>query len=33
MMIKLASFGDHLANLKVALERMKRYGLRMNPFK
>jgi hypothetical protein len=33
VMIKSASFGDHLANLKVALERMKRYGLRMNPFK
>jgi hypothetical protein len=33
VMIKSASFNDHLADLKIALERMKKYVLRMNPFK
>jgi hypothetical protein len=33
VMIQLASFNDHLADLNIALERMKKYGLRMNPFK
>jgi hypothetical protein len=33
VVIKSVSCSDHLADLRVALERMKRYGLRMNPFK
>jgi hypothetical protein len=33
VMIKSASFNDHLADLKIGLERMKKYGLRMNSFK
>jgi hypothetical protein len=33
VVIKLACFTDHLADLKIALERMRKYGLRMNPFK
>jgi hypothetical protein len=33
MVIKSACFMDHLADLKVALERMRKYGLRMNPLK
>jgi hypothetical protein len=33
VVIKLACFTDHLADLRVVLERMKKYGLRMNPFK
>jgi hypothetical protein len=33
VVIKSACFMDHLADLRVALERMKKYGLRMNPFK
>jgi ribonuclease HI len=32
IVIKLASFDEHLADLRMALERMKKYGLRMNPF-
>jgi hypothetical protein len=31
--IKSVSFEVHLANLRMALERMKKYDLRMNPFK
>jgi hypothetical protein len=33
IMIKLSGFEDHLYNLQVALERMRKYGLRMNPLK
>jgi ribonuclease HI len=33
VVIKSFCFTDHLADLRVALERMKKYGLRMNPFK
>jgi hypothetical protein len=33
IVVKLASFGDHLADLRVALERMRRFGLKMNPLK
>jgi hypothetical protein len=33
VVVKSASFGDHLADLCVALERMRRYGLKMNPLK
>jgi hypothetical protein len=33
MVIKSACFMNHLADLKVALERMRKYGLRMNPLK
>jgi hypothetical protein len=33
VVIKLASFEQHLADLRTTLERMKKYGLRMNPFK
>jgi hypothetical protein len=33
VVIKLACFIYHLDDLRVALERMKKYGLRMNPFK
>jgi hypothetical protein len=29
----LAGFAEHLANLSIALERMKKYGIRMNPLK
>ena len=32
-MIKSAGLGNHLANLRLALERMRRYGLKMNPLK
>jgi hypothetical protein len=32
IVIKLASFDEHLADLRMALERMKKYGLRMNTF-
>jgi hypothetical protein len=31
--IKSASFKAHVANLQVVLERMRKYGLKMNPFK
>ena len=30
---KLAGLGNHLADLRLALERMRRYGLKMNPLK
>jgi hypothetical protein len=33
VVIKSAFFTDHLADLRVALERMQKCGLRMNPFK
>jgi hypothetical protein len=33
VVIKLVGFEEHLADLRIALEIMKRYGLRMNPFK
>jgi hypothetical protein len=33
IVIKSAGFHDHMANLKVSLERMRKYGLRMNPMK
>ena len=33
IVIKLAGLGNHLADLRLALERMRRYGLKMNPFK
>jgi hypothetical protein len=33
VVIKLVSFEQHLADLRTTLERMKKYGLRMNPFK
>jgi hypothetical protein len=33
VMIKLDSMNNHLANLRLALERMRRYGLKMNPLK
>jgi hypothetical protein len=33
VVIKSACFTDHIADLKVAIERMEKYGLRMNPFK
>jgi hypothetical protein len=29
----LAGFAEHLANLSIALERMKKYGIWMNPLK
>ena len=32
-MIKSAELHDHLANLRLALKRMRRYGLKMNPLK
>jgi hypothetical protein len=31
--VKLDSMDNHLANLRLALERMRRYGLKMNPLK
>ena len=33
IVIKLACLDHHLANLKFALERMRQYGLKMNPLK
>jgi hypothetical protein len=33
VVVKLVSFKEHMANLKLSLERMKKYGLRMNPLK
>jgi hypothetical protein len=33
VVIKSVCFTDHLADLRVALERMRKYGLKMNPFK
>jgi hypothetical protein len=33
VVIKSVGLMDHMANLRVALERMKKYGLRMNPMK
>ena len=33
IVIKSAGLNSHLANLKLALERMRRYGLKMNPLK
>ena len=32
-MIKSAGLGNHLADLRLALERMRRYGLKMDPLK
>jgi hypothetical protein len=33
IVIKLAAYNPHLANLHLAFERMHRYGLKMNPLK
>ena len=33
IMIKSASLSHHLADLRLALERMRQYGLKMNPLK
>jgi site-specific recombinase XerC len=33
IMIKLAAHKSHLANLRLAFERMRHYGLKMNPLK
>ena len=33
IMIKSAGFGNHFADLRFALERMRQYGLKMNPLK
>ena len=33
IMIKSAGLGNHLADLRLALERMRQYGLKMNPLK
>ena len=33
IVIKSAGLGNHLANLRLALERMRRYALKMNPLK
>jgi hypothetical protein len=33
LVVKLGGFTDHLADLRLALERMRKYGLRMNPLK
>jgi hypothetical protein len=33
MVIKSAGFEEHMTDLKLSLERMKKYGLRMNPMK
>ena len=33
IVIKSAGLGNHLADLRLALERMHRYGLKMNPLK
>jgi hypothetical protein len=31
--VKLVGFKEHLADLKLSMERMKKYGLQMNPLK
>jgi hypothetical protein len=33
VVVKSDSMDDHLADLRLALERMRRYGLKMNPLK
>jgi hypothetical protein len=33
MVVKLVGFMEHVTDLKLPLERMKKYGLRMNPLK
>jgi hypothetical protein len=33
VVVKLVGFKEHMANLKLSLEMMKKYGLRMNPLK
>ena len=33
IVIKSAGLGNHLADLRLAIERMRRYGLKMNPLK
>ena len=33
LVIKSAGLNHHLADLKLALEKMRQYGLKMNPFK
>jgi hypothetical protein len=33
VVVKLAGFNDHIADLRIALERMRSYGLKMNPLK
>jgi hypothetical protein len=33
VVVKLAGFDDHVADLRLTFERMRRYGLRMNPLK
>ena len=33
IVIKSADLDSHLVDLRLALERMRRYGLKMNPFK
>ena len=33
IVIKLSGLSHHLANLRLALERMRQYGLKMNPLK
>jgi hypothetical protein len=33
VIVKLDSMDGHLADLRLALERMRRYGLKMNPLK
>jgi hypothetical protein len=33
IMIKSAGLSHHLADLRLALERMRQYGLKMNPLK
>jgi uncharacterized membrane protein len=33
VVVKLAGFESHLANLQLSFERMTRYGLKMNPLK
>jgi hypothetical protein len=33
MVVKSVGFEEHMIELKLSLERMKKYGLRMNPLK
>jgi hypothetical protein len=33
MVVKSVGFEEHMTDLKLSLERMKKYGLRMNPLK
>jgi hypothetical protein len=33
MVVKSVGFHEHMADLRISLERMRKYGLKMNPLK